>query len=180
MKEKIYFITGNAGKFKEAKEIFPQLERLEIDLTEIQSMNSKEVIEAKLKEAFNYHKGPFIVEDISVSFDCLNGLPGPLIKWFLKTIGNQGMYKTVQEKGDNKATVTCSIGYAKDPKTIKYFQASIKGEIVKPSGTGFGWDPIFKPAGYDKTFGEMTAVEKNAISMRKLALTKLEDFIQKT
>jgi inosine triphosphate pyrophosphatase len=174
---KLYFITGNTGKFNEAKEILPMLERSEIDLQEIQSMNSKEVIEAKLKEAFKHHQGPFIVEDISVSFDCLNGLPGPLIKWFLETIGNQGMYEIVQDKDNNKATVTCSIGYAKDPETIKYFQASIRGEIVNPSGEGFGWDPIFKPEGYDKTYGDMDAGEKNAISMRKLALTKLEEFL---
>ena len=178
--ETINFITGNAGKFEEAKEILPTLERLEIDLPEIQSIDSKEVIRAKLAEAFKHHSGPFIVEDVSLIFECLNGLPGPLIKWFLKTIGNDGMYGLVKNAGDNRAKVTCSIGYAKDAKNIQFFEGSISGKIVKPSGTGFGWDPIFQPDGHDKTYGDMNAEEKNAISMRKIAIEKLKDFLQNT
>jgi inosine triphosphate pyrophosphatase len=175
--EKIYFITGNQGKFKEANEILEKLERVEIDLPEIQSMDSKEVIKAKLEEAFKHHSGPFIVEDVSVEFDCLNGLPGPLIKWFLKKLGNDGIYNLINKYENNKATVICHIGYAKDINNIEFFKAEVNGELVKPQGDGFGWGPIFKPEGFDKTYGEMTAEEKNKISMRKLTLNKLKQYL---
>jgi len=52
----------------------------------------------------------------------------------------------------------------------------VKGTIVEPRGeTNFGWDPIFQPEGYTKTFAEMSADEKNSLSMRKLAAEKLKE-----
>ena len=56
------------------------------------------------------------------------------------------------------------------------FEGTIEGIITEvPSGTsGFGYDPVFQPLGYNKTFAEMTAAEKNRISHRALALEKLK------
>lgn len=78
----IHFITSSANKFKEIQTLVPNLERVEIDLPEIQEIDAQKIIEAKLDAAFEHHAGPFIVEDTSLYLDCMNGLPGPLIKWF--------------------------------------------------------------------------------------------------
>ena len=85
----LYFITGSKGKFTEVQFIIPNLKQLNIDLPEIQELDARKIIEAKLQSAFEHHAGEFIVEDTSLYLDCLNGLPGPLIKWFIKTIKNE-------------------------------------------------------------------------------------------
>ncbi len=89
----LYFITGSENKFKEAQAIIPALERVDIDLPEIQEIDARRIIEGKLSAAFAHHLGPFVVEDTSLYLDGLSGLPGPLIKWFLKTIGPEGIFK---------------------------------------------------------------------------------------
>jgi XTP/dITP diphosphohydrolase len=59
---------------------------------------------------------------------------------------------------------------------IAAFEGQIHGELsFPPKGTrGFGYDPIFKPNGYDQTFGEMEPLEKDAISHRAAAFAKLK------
>lgn len=155
------------------------IERLDIDLPEIQDIDAKEIIKAKLLEALNHQEAEFIVEDVSLSFDCLNGLPGPLIKWFMKTLDNQGLFNLVEKLGNNKAKAKAVIGYAKNREEIYFFEGLIKGKIVAPKGqSGFGWDPIFQPDGFSKTFAEMSLEEKNKISMRRMALNELKKFIK--
>lgn len=175
----IYFITSSKNKFEEVKSVVPKIEQFEMDLPEIQEVDAKAIIEAKLKEALKHKKGEFIVEDTSLYFDCLNGLPGPLIKWFLKSLGNNGLAKLAERMGDNKAEAKTIIGYADDKGTIHFFEGAIKGRIIKPRGeANFGWDPIFLPDGYDKNFAEMSREEKNKISMRREAANKLKEFLQ--
>ena len=175
----LYFITGNKNKFTEVSAILPDVEQLNLDLPEIQDIDAKEIIKAKLLEALNHRQDRFIVEDTSLYFDCLDGLPGPLIKWFMKTIGNDGLFNIVEKLGNNKAKAKTIIGYAKNPKEIYYFEGSVKGSIVSPKGKlGFGWDPIFQPEGYSKSFAELTQEEKNNISMRRIALNELKKFIE--
>ncbi len=174
----LYFITGNAKKFSEVKMLMPDIEQLEIDLPEIQEIDAKKIIKAKLLEALQHHQGEFMVEDTSFYLDCLQGLPGPLIKWFLVTIGNKGLADIAHKFGNYKATAKTIIGYAKSHEEIYFFEGKLEGEVIMPRGdVGFGWDPIFKPTGHDKTFGEMTKAEKNAISMRSKAVTKLKEFL---
>ena len=84
----LYFITGNKNKFEEVKSILPNTEQLDIDLPEIQDIDAKIIIRAKLLAALKHKDGEFIVEDTSLYLDCLGGLPGPLIKWFMKNMGN--------------------------------------------------------------------------------------------
>lgn len=176
----LYFITGNKNKFEEAKSVLPELEQMDIDLPEIQEIDAKLIIKHKLEEALKHHKGFFIVEDTSLYMDCLHGLPGPLIKWFMKTIGNDGLANLAQKLSNSKAQAKTIIGYATDDDNVHFFEGSISGEIVSPQGdTNFGWDPIFKPDGYDVTFAEMPKEEKNKISMRRQALDTLKQFIEK-
>ena len=177
----ITFITGNKHKFKEAKEILPNLIQQSIDLIEIQEVDPHKIIEAKLLEAYKINKSAYIVEDTSLFFDCFDSLPGPLIKWFLKDMGNNGLYRLVKMYNNNKAEAVVWIGYINNQGEIQYFNSSIEGSIVKPVGeNGFGWDQIFKPDGYNKTFAEMSFEEKNKISMRKKVFVKLSDYLKIT
>jgi len=171
----IYFITGNKNKFAEAKKIMPELEQLVIDLPEIQEIDAKKIIQAKLKEALKHKTGEFIVEDTSLYLDCLDGLPGPLIKWFMKTIGGRGIFELAKKYNNFKASAKAYIGYAKNKNDICFFTGEIKGIIVEPKALStFGWDPIFKPEGFNKTFAEMSKDEKNKISHRRIAFEKLK------
>lgn len=176
----LYFITGNSNKFEEAKAILGEIEQLDFDLPEVQEIDQKEIIKAKLLEALNHQPGNFFVEDTSLYFDCLNGLPGPLVKWFLKTIGNEGLFSLAEKLENNNAEARTIVGYAKSPEEIYFFEGSIKGKIVKPRGeNSFGWNPIFQPEGFTKTFAEISLEEKNKVSMRKEALMKLKEFLEK-
>jgi len=94
---KLYFITGNKDKFEEVRSILTNIEQLDIDLPEIQEIDAKVIIKAKLLQALNHKEAEFILEDTSLYLDCLNGLPGPLIKWFMKTIGNEGLFNIIEE-----------------------------------------------------------------------------------
>jgi len=175
----IYFITGNENKFSEAKSIMPEIERLNMDLPEIQSIDPHEIIKVKLDEASRHHEGEFIVEDVSLCLECLNGLPGPLIKWFEKTVGLEWLADVSEKYKNNKAFTRVIIGY-KSLKGIQYFESILNGQIVRPRGDkDFGWGPIFQPEGHDKTFGEMEREEKNSMSMRKMAFEKLKEHISK-
>jgi len=177
----IYFITGNENKFKEVKEYLKEdIEQINIDLPEIQSIDSKEVIKAKLIEALKHRDGEFIIEDTSLYFDGLNGLPGPLIKWFMSSVGNEGLYKIANTFNNLNAEAKTIFGYAKNKDEIYFFEGMLKGKITSPKGDkGFGWDPIFIPNDSKVTLAEMDLSEKNKISMRKEALSKLKEFLSK-
>lgn len=174
----LYVITGNKHKFEEISKILPLVEQLDLDLPEIQSIDAKEIIQAKLNEALKHKQAEFIVEDTSLYLESLNGLPGPLIKWFMKTIGNEGLSNLAYKLGNTKAEAKTLIGYVDSSKQVHYFEGSIKGNIIFPKGQStFGWDTIFQPEGYSKSFAELTKKEKNEISMRRKALNNLKEFM---
>ncbi len=174
----LYFITGNKNKFTEVKAILGDVVQLDIDLPEIQDLDPHKIIQEKLVAALSHHTGPLIVEDISLSLDCLNGLPGPLIKWFLKAISIEGIYDIANKYHNFKATTKVIYGYAKNKKDIKFFEGELRGDIVSPRGkNGFGFDSIFRPIGQSKTQAEMNDEEKNLISTRRLALNKLGEYL---
>lgn len=177
----LYFITGSDHKFEEVKAVLPDIERLDLDLPEIQEIDPKVIIQAKLKEATAHHDGEFIVEDTSLFLDCLPSLPGPLIKWFLKALTNQGLYDLAAKYGVFGAEARTTIGYAAGHDDIHYFEGSTRGTIVPLRSTGnfgFGWDPIFQPEGSAKTHAEMTREEKNAVSQRGKAARQLAAFLK--
>lgn len=177
----MYFITGNKNKFKEAQAILPEVEQLDIDLPEIQEIDSHEIIKAKLETALAHAQGECIVEDTSFYLDCLNGLPGPLIKWFLMAVGKEGLMDITRKFNNDKASAKTMIGYARNKEEIYFFEGIIEGRVVSPRGdSGFGWDPIFLPNGHERTFAEMNTEEKNEISMRRIALNKLKEFLTRS
>jgi non-canonical purine NTP pyrophosphatase (RdgB/HAM1 family) len=175
---KILFLTGNKGKLDEAKAIIPEIEGMEVELVEIQEIDSRKIIEHKLAEAARQTTENLMVDDVSVSLECLKGMPGPLIKWFLKTLGNEGIVEITKKMGNNRAEVCAQIGFRNNDGTVEFFEGLVKGIIVEPRGeNGFGWDAIFQPDGSDKTYAEMSMEEKNGVSHRRLALEKLKQHL---
>jgi inosine triphosphate pyrophosphatase len=119
----------------------------------------------------------FIVEDTSLVFDAWNGLPGPLVKWYLHSVGCSGMWQMVQAFPNKKAQAICTIGYS-DGDRIEFFQGITEGTIVEPTiASDFGRDALFQPDGCDKTFAHMTKEEKNIVSHRGKALALLQEFL---
>lgn len=178
--KKITFITGNKNKFKEASEILVgfEIENREIDLPEIQEIDARKIIEAKLKEVHRLHSGSYFVEDTSLYIGSLKGLPGPLIKWFMASIGLEGIAELAGKYPDQTAYACSMIGYIDESGAMHFFEGRVGGKIVSPRGDStFGWDPIFLPQGSTETFAEMSVSDKNKISHRKLALTTLADFL---
>ncbi len=177
----LYFITGNAGKFKEVAALIPHIKQLDLDLDEIQTLDPQKVIEHKLAQAASHHDGAFIVEDTSVGLACLNGLPGTLMKWFLGSLGVEKVSELVHHYTDHTATVRTTIGYRDEQGTIHYFLGEYSGQVVKPRGTGgFGFDPIFIADGQTCTNAELTSAEKNAISSRGKAVRQLAAHLKST
>jgi inosine triphosphate pyrophosphatase len=175
---KIYFITGNDGKFNEAVKLMPEIERVDIKLPEIQGLNPQRVIAKKLEVARTLHEPPLIVEDTSLYLNGLNGFPGPLIKWMLKAVGDQGIYDLCRKIEDRNAVAKTVIGYDDGSGEVQYFEGEIEGQIVQPSGNeGFGWDAIFQPEGLNETFAEMGEDYKPEFSMRTQAFKKLKDYL---
>jgi non-canonical purine NTP pyrophosphatase (RdgB/HAM1 family) len=174
----LFFLTGSAEKLREVRDLLPAVEGVEMDLPELQELDAHRIIAAKLEEAQKRQAGALIVEDTSLSLDEMNGLPGPLVKWFLKAIGVRGIYQLTEACQSTRATVCTMIGYAAEDGTVHFFEGSLTGTLVPPRGSnGFGWDSIFQPDGSDKTFAEMTSAEKGQWSMRKKAVALLREYL---
>jgi len=174
------FITGNASK---AEQLGMHLERpvahRKLDLPEIQALDLREVVEHKAKEAHKQIGGTVLVEDTSLTFKALGRLPGPLIKWFLTELDNDGLCKILNGYEDRSALAECIFGLY-DGKTLQMFEGSAPGSIaLSPRGErDFGWDPVFIPDGNGKTWGEMDSEEQKETSMRRIALKKLEVYLK--
>src|SRR3989338_1761000 len=180
MKERLTFITGNAAKAKYlSKHFHLPVEHQKLDLPEIQSLDLREVVDDKARRAYELVGSPVLVEDVSVTFHALKRLPGPLLKWFLETLGNQGLCELLDGYDDRGARAEVMFAYC-DGGEVKVFHGSVEGTSAKhPRGeTNFGWDPVFIPDGHtEKTWAEMTGDEKHATSMRRIALEKLAKFL---
>jgi len=176
----ISFVSSSAGKMKEALLFCPGLTQLKIDLAEIQSLDAREVIEAKLVAAEKHGAGSVLVEDTSLTFSALGRLPGTLIKFFEQEMGNLGLAKLAAKLGDCNAGARTLLGFCDNKRQQHFFSGELAGTIVFPRGVGFGWDAIFQPSGYDKTFAELGVEEKGRISMRSRAFEGFKQHIIKT
>jgi non-canonical purine NTP pyrophosphatase (RdgB/HAM1 family) len=172
------FVTGNKNKFEEVQAILGDtVEMLKVDLPEVQSLDSHVIIRTKLEEAVRQGHSHAIVEDTSLYIEGMNGLPGPLIKWFLESIGPEGLFKLGSVFGFKAIAIVC-LGYVSDAGVIEYFEGEISGALCAPtSSAGFGFDTVFVPDGYSQSFAEMGKEEKNKISHRRIALEKLKEYL---
>lgn len=175
----ITFITGNLGKVKQVEHYLNHpLNHQKLDLPEIQSLDLEEIVRGKAEAAYAILGKPVLVEDTSLTFHALGRLPGPLIKWFLEELDNEGLARLLDGK-DRRATAQVCFGYH-DGSNCHFFSAEIPGQIVDtPRGDNtFGWNPVFVADGETKTWAEMTLEEQSATSMRRIALEKLHQFLE--
>jgi len=171
------FITSSENKLAEVVRLLGRpLAQAAIAMEEIQAVALAPVVAHKAHHAYAQVHSPVLVEDTGLAFAAWNGLPGALVKWFLSSLGNDGLCRLMQAEANRTATATSMFGYY-DGTLYRAFSGSVEGLIVEsPRGTqGFGWDAIFRPFGSERTFAEMTPEEKDGFSMRRLALEQLRE-----
>jgi XTP/dITP diphosphohydrolase len=179
MVNELYFVTNNENKIREAEEILQiPVKIFRSELNEIQSMDLKEIVSDKVKNAYKLIKKPVIVDDVGVYIRAWNGFPGPFIKFLQKSGDNPLILKMMKEEENREALVQAAIGYF-DGKDLKLFIGEDKGKISQEirGDVGWGFDFIFIPSGYDKTYAELGPEVKNKISHRRRALEKLKEFL---
>lgn len=171
-------ITSNENKLSEINQILGTNHKVStVDIPEIQSLNINEVITAKAKAAYEKIKKPVLVTDVSLEIEGFNNLPGPFIKFFLFTLGTEKTVALLNGKGTRAKAIEADAIY--DGKFLKIFKGTMVGSLaLKDRGTnGFGFDKVFVPRGYTKTFAEMPTSLKNKISHRAKALEKLKKYL---
>ena len=172
------FVTGNASKAVETEQILGPLRIAALDLPELQG-EPEDVARQKCRMAAEQIDGPVIVEDTSLCFTALGGMPGPYIRHFYERLGCEGLVRMLDGFEDKSASVKCIFAYAKSAADEpRLFVGTTNGTIVPPRGNrNFGWDPVFQPDGYVKTYAEMDDGAKNKISHRYRAIELLRRFL---
>ena len=188
----LLFFSHNLKKILEVESIFHYKD------VKINSLKSFEKIKepnenglsfaenAKIKSSFGlktFHI-PCFADDSGICVEAIKNKPGIKSKRFLdKFTTNKNAFdhiisNVIKAKND-KAFFKTAICLSIKKNHHIVFEGKINGKIsTKPRGSnGFGYDPIFIPEGYKKTFAEMSIKEKNKISHRKIALMKMESFL---
>ncbi|MDI6846594.1 MAG: XTP/dITP diphosphatase [Candidatus Bathyarchaeia archaeon] len=185
----IFFATNNINKFNEARKVLAEYKiamgMLRAKTLEVQSDNLEEIAKTSILQAFEKCHLPIIVEDAGLFIDALNGFPGTYAAYVYKTIGNRGLLRLMENIENRKAKFQSVIAYhSSELKSPICFKGEAIGEITRGERkgkhkSGFGFDPIFKPANSNKTFAEMSTAEKNRYSHRAMALRKFAEWYKK-
>jgi XTP/dITP diphosphohydrolase len=167
------FVTTNEHKRREAQSILGvELERASPEVPEIQALDVVEVALHKARAAYDALGAPpypIIVEDSGLVIRAWNGLPGALTKWFVSSVGVDGILEMLSGE-DRSARAVCAVAVADASGEVRLFVGEVEGTVApEPRGSsGFGWDPIFVPEGGALTYAEM-GDEKNRNSHRARA-----------
>ena len=192
--KKILIATNNPGKFKEIKELLPK----KIRYFKPRDFNLKEPVEngktfqanAKIKSLYGAKSSKIVCisDDSGIEISELNNQPGIYsARWAGRkknfNLAIQKVYKKLKKKNklNSKAKFVCCLSIALPDGTSREFIGRIKGRIVFPAKgkNGFGYDPIFVPIGYKKTFGEMNFDYKERISHRSIAFKKMKKYLER-
>lgn len=175
----VTFITGNQNKADYlSKYLGHPVDHVKLDLDEIQSTKLNDIVEHKVKQAYNLIKRPVIVEDVALEFSALGGLPGPFIKFFIENMPFDAICSMIGPGLTRKATARCVFGYF-DGKELKLFEGSLNGEIAqKPSGdNGYGWDKIFIPENYTVTRASLNEKDDQKTYLTIKPFAKLKSYL---
>ncbi len=187
---KLIFATHNQHKLKEVQALLPTsiqlLSLTDIDCTqEIPETESTLEGNAKLKADYITKQYGYdcFADDTGLEVEALNGAPGVYSARYAGLDNNaeanmQKLLKSLHDKTNRKAQFRTVI--ALNLKGKQYlFEGICKGEILtqKQGEKGFGYDPIFKPEGFEKSFAEMTLEKKSMISHRGRAVGELVSFL---
>jgi XTP/dITP diphosphohydrolase len=192
--DKLVIATHNAGKLREIAELIEALGIAcvgaeELGLPEPEEIGNTFVDNADLKarEAADLSGLPALADDSGLCVDALHGAPGIFsARWAEDADGNRD-WKRAMEKvwhelkaagpdAGHDAHFACALAIAwPNDGQVENFEGRVDGTLTWPprGDKGFGYDPMFVPAGHDVTFGEMDPVEKHSISHRADAFRKL-------
>ena len=191
---RIIFATGNAGKMKEIREILGDMDAeilsmkeagIQTDIVE-NGTTFEENARIKAKAVAHFTKDIVLADDSGLEVDYLNKEPGVYSARYMGedtsyTIKNQAILDRLKGVPKEKRTArfVCAIAAAMPNGDVLVTRETIEGYIgEKPAGSnGFGYDPIFIPEGYHKTFAELGDEIKNKISHRAQAVNKLCKFL---
>ncbi|MFL2610915.1 MAG: RdgB/HAM1 family non-canonical purine NTP pyrophosphatase [Flavobacteriaceae bacterium] len=189
---RLVFATQNNGKYDEVKKMMPS----NISLLNLNDLNFKGSIEengktlkqnAKIKSDFSFKnfKINCFADDTGLEIDSLGGMPGVYSARFAGENCNsqdniEKVWKLLSKYKNTKARFKSVFSLNINGKTF-FFEGKIDGKIIfeQKGQNGFGYDSIFIPNGYSKTFAEFNLVEKNKISHRSNALKRLIMFLDK-
>ncbi len=188
----LIFASKNAGKIKEIKQILApfQIEvktALDFNLPDVEETGKTFVQNALLKAETiaEIMKMPVLADDSGLCVDALGGAPGVFSARYAPT-SEEANKKLIQElkalqTNNLSAHFECVMALVVPGKDSFVFDGRVDGKIVfEPRGTGFGYDPIFVPEGYNETFGQMLPEQKNKISHRGRAMQKFIGFLNET
>ena len=188
----LVFASRNKGKYNEIKRMMPR----NINLLSLNDLNFigdiKETGEtlkqnAKIKSDFIFNNFGIncFADDTGLEIDSLNGMPGVYSARFAGKTCNSNeniekVWKLLAGYENTDAKFKSILSLNINGKTV-FFEGKIDGKIIfnKRGTNGFGYDSIFVPNGYNKTFAELNLVEKNQISHRSEALKRLIIFLDK-
>lgn len=177
----VVFVSTNQNKFQEVRTILSlrgmEVEFARAELVEIQSDSIEEIAKEKVKSAFAKVSRPVIVEDDGLFVSTLRGFPGQYSSYVFKTIGNAGMLRLLAGAQDRSASFVSLITFS-DGKDVRIFEGRVPGMISEQEAKGgWGYDPIFMPAGAKKTYAELE--NKNDYSHRRKALDLFVEWYQR-
>ena len=189
---KLVFATNNLNKLKEVQEMLPS----SIELLSLKDINCFDEVDetettlegnAQLKADYITQKFGFncFADDTGLEVKSLDGKPGVYSARFAGEPSNseknmQKLLVDLETKTNRKAQFRTAVSLNINEKKF-LFEGICTGEILtkKQGEKGFGYDPVFKPEGFNQSFAEMTSDEKNKISHRGIAIRKLVDFLSK-
>jgi XTP/dITP diphosphohydrolase len=192
----IVLATRNKKKIEEIKRITSDLPITILSLENFpycpETVEDKDTFEGnavkKAVEVCRCTGKPALADDSGLEVDALGGAPGVYSARYAGGAGNGSDVRNYEKLLSELKTVTdemrgaqfvCCMALAFPDGTVKTFSGYAKGRIgMEPKGkTGFGYDPVFIPGSYEKTFAEMSGEEKDKLSHRGKALEKLADFL---
>ncbi len=197
---KIVFATNNKNKLSEIRDIlgsdFEIVSLQDIgchaDIPETGSTLEENAMQKARYIYDNYNMSVF-ADDTGLEVDAIGGAPGIYSARYAGGEGHDSeanMTKLLGELGENnnrKARFRTAIALILKEDgngniTEKLFEGIVRGEIIKErrGGEGFGYDPIFQPEGYDRTFAELGPDVKNKISHRARAVARLVEYLRKS
>ena len=190
---KLVIATHNPGKLREIAELLAPLglecvSAAELDLPEPEEIGNTFADNADLKarEAADLSGLPALADDSGLSVDALHGRPGIFsARWAEDETGNRDwtyamrrVWEAVEAEGPDAghdAHFACALAIAwPNDGQAETFEGRVDGTLTWPprGDKGFGYDPMFVPAGHEQTFGEMNPDEKHAMSHRADAFRK--------
>ena len=184
-KNTVWFMTENPDKFREARSILDTqgipIRQHRQAKVEIQDSSLEKIAKFAVETAGLTRPGLLLVEDSGLFIDALAGFPGPFSSYVYKTIGLKGVLDLLHGR-NRTAYFQCSIAVASSGFRPRVFTGIVRGSVAKKiTGTGgFGYDPIFVPEGFEKTFGQTSVEFKNNNSHRARAFLKFAEWYNRS